>query len=95
MSELITDAIVRGRYCDGVYAQTGHATEGEDFDRWLARRDARPITNAAVEDAARIYWDAVTHPGNWAELDETTRVAERAGMREALEAVAGALRGES
>ena len=37
-----SDEQVRGRYCDGTYAQTGHTTEGEDFDAWLARvrRDA-------------------------------------------------------
>ena len=32
-----SDDQVRGRYCDGTYAQTGHTTEGEDFDAWLAR----------------------------------------------------------
>ena len=32
-----SDEQVRGRYCDGTYAQTGHTTEGEDFDAWLAR----------------------------------------------------------
>lgn len=32
-------ATVRGRYCDGTYLQTGHTTEGEDFDRWLAEHD--------------------------------------------------------
>ena len=38
-----SDEQVRGRYCDGTYAQTGHTTEGEDFDAWLARvrRDAK------------------------------------------------------
>ena len=35
-----SDAEVRGRYCDGVYLQTGHRTEGEDSDRWLTRHDA-------------------------------------------------------
>ena len=37
-----SDEQVRGRYCDGTYVQTGHTTEGEDFDAWLARvrRDA-------------------------------------------------------
>ena len=32
-----SDEQVRGRYCDGTYVQTGHTTEGEDFDAWLAR----------------------------------------------------------
>lgn len=37
-----SDDQVRGRYCDGTYLQTGHTTEGDDFDAWLARvrRDA-------------------------------------------------------
>ena len=32
-----SDDQVRGRYCDGTYTQTGHTTEGDDFDAWLAR----------------------------------------------------------
>lgn len=37
-----SDDEVRGRYCDGTYTQTGHTTEGGEFDAWLARvrRDA-------------------------------------------------------
>ena len=37
-----TEGQARGRYCDGTYLQTGHTTEGDDFDAWLARvrRDA-------------------------------------------------------
>ena len=46
-----TDAEVRGRYCDGVYLQTGHTTEGEDFDRWLTRHDAE-IRRAAEQQEA-------------------------------------------
>lgn len=46
-----SDASVRGRYCDGVYVQTGHTTEGEDFDRWLAEHD-REVAAKALEDAA-------------------------------------------
>ena len=37
-----SDDQVRGRYCDGTYVQTGHTTDGGDFDAWLDRvkRDA-------------------------------------------------------
>lgn len=38
--------VVRGRYCDGVYVQTGHTTEGEDFDRWLTQHDRQVAVNA-------------------------------------------------
>jgi hypothetical protein len=46
-----TDGMVRGRYCDGVYMQTGHTTEGEDFDRWLAQHD-RKVAAAALRGFA-------------------------------------------
>ena len=51
-----SDEQVRGRYCDGTYAQTGHTTEGEDFDAWLARvrRDAEA---AVLREAAEYMND--------------------------------------
>ena len=51
-----SDEQVRGRYCDGTYVQTGHTTEGEDFDAWLARvrRDAEA---AVLREAAEYMND--------------------------------------
>lgn len=33
----VGDDTVRGRYCDGTYMQTGHTTDGEEYDAWLAQ----------------------------------------------------------
>ena len=30
-----TGRIIRGRYCDGTYVQTGRTTDGDEFDDWL------------------------------------------------------------
>lgn len=49
-SPILSDAQVRGRYCDGVYLQTGRLTDGEDFDRWLAEHDARVLEKFAPLD---------------------------------------------
>lgn len=43
-----SDEQVRGRYCDGTYVQTGHTTEGEDFDAWLARVRRNAARGAVV-----------------------------------------------
>lgn len=65
------DDQVRGRYCDGAYRQTGHTTDGGDFDAWLARvrRDAarealdgaadqlNNLAEAAAEEVVRHYRD--------------------------------------
>lgn len=51
VSETLDDGMVRGRYCDGVYMQTGRTTEGEDFDAWLAQHDAKVLN----KDGCRAY----------------------------------------
>ena len=49
-----SDDQVRGRYCDGTYVQTGHTTEGEDFDAWLARVRRDAAREALDQAGARI-----------------------------------------
>lgn len=49
---------VRGRYCDGTYRQTGHTTDGEEFDRWLAG------VKAKAWDEGQQSWYATTKPAN-------------------------------
>ena len=44
-------ATVRGRYCDGLYLQTGHTTDGQDFDRWLAEHDREVATGRESRQA--------------------------------------------
>ena len=55
-----SDDQVRGRYCDGTYVQTGHTTEGEDFDAWLARvrRDAAREAEARIKAVENLCDDA-------------------------------------
>ena len=55
-----SDDQVRGRYCDGAYTQTGHTTEGDDFDAWLARvrRDAaREALDLLADEAIHVNWE--------------------------------------
>jgi hypothetical protein len=35
----LDNEIVRGRYCDGAYVQTGLPADGDDYDEWLAEHD--------------------------------------------------------
>ena len=58
-----TDDQVRGRYCDGTYTQTGHTTEGDEFDAWLARvkRDAaREALDGLADDFDMWHQDMPT-----------------------------------
>ncbi|RAX50879.1 hypothetical protein DQ353_00305 [Arthrobacter sp. AQ5-05] len=49
---------IRGRYCDGTYLQTGHVTDGNEFDRAIAE-----VRATARRDALNEAADA------WAEHD--------------------------
>ena len=49
-----SDDQVRGRYCDGTYVQTGHTTEGNEFDAWLARVRRDAAREALDQAEARI-----------------------------------------
>lgn len=40
---------VRGRYCDGTHVQTGHTTDGAEYDRWLAGVKAGVKAEAKAE----------------------------------------------
>lgn len=47
----LSDNTVRGRYCDGTHAQTGHTTDGAEYDTWLAGVKAE-AKREALEEAA-------------------------------------------
>ena len=49
----LSDDTVRGRYCDGTHAQTGHTTDGAEYDTWLAGVKAEAKAEA-YKDAERI-----------------------------------------
>ena len=94
-----SDASVRGRYCDGVYLQTGHTTEGEDFDRWLAQHDAivefRALQKTRLEmrpeasaEAERRWPTGSTQGSRW---DGVTIDGERALLLQRNAFVAGFL----
>lgn len=40
---------VRGRYCDGTTVQTGHVTDGHEFDRAIAKVRAEAKAEALLE----------------------------------------------
>lgn len=42
---------VRGRYCDGTLVQTGHVTDGHEFDRMIAKVRAEAKQEALREAA--------------------------------------------
>ena len=53
-----TGRIIRGRYCDGTYVQTGRTTDGDEFDDWLDamlahawRKGVKAGANAAYDMA--------------------------------------------
>lgn len=50
----LSDAAVRGRYCDGVYVRTGRTTSGGDFNRWLTQHDRKVAVNA-LRNAAEVF----------------------------------------
>ncbi|WP_190264849.1 hypothetical protein [Glutamicibacter nicotianae] len=47
----LSDDTVRGRYCDGTHAQTGHTTDGAEYDTWLAGVKAEAKAEALQEVA--------------------------------------------
>lgn len=50
----LDDETVRGRYCDGVYVQTGLPSSGVDYDEWLAEHDRIVVLKALQELSGRI-----------------------------------------
>ncbi|WP_334121880.1 hypothetical protein [Glutamicibacter sp.] len=50
----LSDDTVRGRYCDGTHAQTGHTTDGAEYDTWLARVKAEAKAEALNEAADEV-----------------------------------------
>lgn len=47
----LSNDTVRGRYCDGTHAQTGHTTDGAEYDTWLAGVKAEAKAEALNEYA--------------------------------------------
>ena len=45
----LSNDTVRGRYCDGTHAQTGHTTDGAEYDTWLAGVKAEAKAEALEE----------------------------------------------
>ena len=50
----LDDGMVRGRYCDGAYVQTGFPADGNDYDEWLAKHDRIVVLKALQELSSRI-----------------------------------------
>ena len=82
VSETLDDGMVRGRYCDGVYMQTGHTTEGEDFDAWLAQHDAE-VLNEASRRLERER-DVPAHAWNFPRFGVSTNLAPGFAWREGM-----------
>lgn len=50
----LSDDTVRGRYCDGTHVQTGHTTDGAEYDTWLAGVKAEAKAEALKEAASEL-----------------------------------------
>lgn len=73
-----SDDQVRGRYCDGTYHQTGHTTEGDDFDAWLARvrRDAALHEKQRIAGEVRLWGSVNRKMGEGREASRLYAVAD-------------------
>lgn len=66
----LSNDTVRGRYCDGTHAQTGHTTDGAEYDTWLAGVKAEAKAEALNEVADE--WERLMKIGKQM-FAETTR----------------------
>lgn len=64
--------IVRGRYCDGTYVQTGRTTDGIEFDEWLDAMLAH-AWREGVKAGAKAAYDATPMADSYEDAERFER----------------------
>ena len=82
----LSDDQVRGRYCDGTHRQTGHTTDGDEFDAWLSRvrRDAAREALDGLDEGA-VEQEQRQAPGDHRAEHRIARLEAQSGIRNPLQ----------